>query len=217
MFNLVFYKASFEFLKMKEIFKGEPEWEKAFALFHCLNLRDTNTAKHSIEVGYFAAKIAAKLNLDPSRYFLAGLLHDIGKIDMDDHPLKSGEILTVKERSKLKDHVLHGVLTLSELGFGKDIVQFCLRHHERLDGSGYPFGVCEELISTEGRIAQVSDVFSALTSPRKYRENPKAYSYDEALLVMKNDYIQQGIFDGNILNILVTVIQDEKQKEQRYA
>jgi putative nucleotidyltransferase with HDIG domain len=206
-----FYKANFEFVKLKELFKGEPEWEKALALFHCLTLRDRMTAEHSIEVGYYAAKIADALGLEPSRYFLAGMLHDIGKINMSEHPLKSGEVLTKQERKRLKEHVLLGVLLLSELGFGKDIVQFCLRHHERLDGSGYPFGVNEENTSIEGRIAQVSDVFSALTTSRTYREN--VFSNEEALQIMKKD----ETFDQSIVDVLKNIIVKDQAQNRIYA
>lgn len=207
-----FNKANYEFIKVKEIFKGDLEWEKGFALFHCLSLRDRETAQHSIEVGYYAAKIAERLNLDTSRYFLAGLLHDIGKINMNDHPLKSEVVLTKKERSKLKNHVLHGVLTLSDLGFGEDIIKFCLRHHERLNGSGYPFGIKAENISIEGRIAQVVDVYSALRMPRKYRGNQSTFSHDEAFKMMKDEMEQE--FDPEILSILEDVVTIDEMKHQ---
>jgi putative nucleotidyltransferase with HDIG domain len=214
---MAFYAANFEFIKMKEIFKGDPEWEKAFALFHCLTLRDRETAEHSIEVGFYAAKIAEKLGLYTSRYFLAGLLHDIGKISMNDHPLKSDDILTQEERINLRDHVIHGVLTLSSLGFGKDIVRFCLRHHERLDGSGYPFGVSGTNITIEGRISQVADVFAALTCIRPYRKNSGfLYSHKEALEMMKNDS-EKGKFDQKILGILEDIVMYDILTNRQYA
>jgi putative nucleotidyltransferase with HDIG domain len=206
-----FYKANFEFVRLKEIFRGEPEWEKAFALFHCLTLRDRVTAEHSLEVGYYAAKIASNMGLDGSRYFLAGMLHDIGKINMDDNPLKSNEVLSTKERKNLKQHVLTGVLLLSELGFGKDVVQFCLRHHERLNGTGYPFNVNAKNTSIEGKIAQVADVFSALTSTRKYRN--RVCNFREAFEIMKTD---NGAFDQKVLITLEESI-DYELKNPIYA
>lgn len=212
-----FYEANYEFIQMKELFKGDPEWEKALALFHCLTLRDRATAEHSIEVGYYAARVAEKLNLDTSRYFLAGLVHDIGKINMNDHPLKTCDVLSKRERNVLKGHVLHGVLTLSELGFGEDIVQFCSRHHERLNGSGYPFGIEDKNTSIEGRIAQVTDVFSALTSKRKYRENHKSHSCKEALELMKEEAKEEGTLDHNIINILEIIVTEGFNGQRQYA
>lgn len=206
-----FYKANLEFFRMKEIFKGDVEWEKALALFHCLSLRDRETAEHSIEVGYYAAKIAEKLGLDTSRLFLAGLLHDIGKISMNDRILKTDGILSKKERQNLKNHVLSGVITLSELSFEHDIVQFCLRHHERLNGSEYPFGVVEADTPIEGKIAQIADVFSALTSERLYRENKKVFSFEEAIKTMKEDSTS---FDQEILVILEELIEEFQEKYQ---
>ncbi len=212
-----FYEANYEFIKMKEVFKGDIEWEKAFALFHCLVLRDRATAEHSIEVAYYASKIAEKLNLDPSRYFLAGLLHDIGKISMNDHPLKTDAILNKKERKALNEHVLHGVMTLSELGFSRDIVQFCLRHHEEPGGAGYPFGVGEAHISIEGKIAHVADVFSALTSPRKYRTNSRVFSIDEALLLMSKEMETKSAFDYEVFQILTELVHGESFEMKIYA
>lgn len=209
-----FYEANFEYIRMMEIFKGDIEWEKAMALFHCLSLRDRETAAHSIEVGYYAAKIAEKEGLDTSRYFLGGLLHDIGKINMSDHPLKSEDRLSKEERTHLKGHVLLGVITLSDLGFGQDIVQFCLRHHERLNGSGYPFGIAHDDLAIVGRIAQVADVFSALTTTRKYRENKQSYTHEEAFILLKE---QKGAFDLKIVEILESVILEKQQKEYQYA
>lgn len=217
---MAFYEANYEFIRLKEVYKGNPEWDKAFVLFHCLSMRDRYTAEHSIEVGYYAAKIAEQLELDVNRFFLAGLLHDIGKINMEDNPLKSDNILSEKERKQLKRHVLSGVLTLSELGFGKDIVQFCLRHHERMDGSGYPFGVKEENISIEGRIAQVADVFSALTNFRSYRSKHKIYTYEDAIELMRKD-ATVGIFDLRVISILEGIIDNKKiglpDRNSRYA
>lgn len=211
------FKANYEFMRMKEVFKGEPEWEKAWALFHCLTLRDRATAEHSIEVAYIAAKIAERLGLDVGRYFLSGLLHDIGKISMNDHPLKTGELLTKREKRKLQDHVLFGVLTLSELGFGEDVVNFCLRHHERPNGQGYPFGVNESHIPLEGKIALVADVFSALISPRMYRENQRVFSFQEALSIMKDDVIEKNAYDPEIFSLLESLVLEEFIEERQYA
>ncbi|RTR28189.1 HD domain-containing protein [Robertmurraya yapensis] len=212
-----FFQAKFEFIRMKEIFQGESEWEKAFALFHCLTLRDLATAEHSIEVAYYAAKIADKLGLDASRYYLAGLLHDIGKISMEDHPLKTSEVLSEKERLKLHDHVLNGVLTLSELGFGEDVVKFCLRHHERQNGYGYPFGVDNENIPLEGKIAQVADVFSALTSTREYRENQKSFTLEQALEIMKDEMKNKNAYDHSILSLFEEIVYQDLIDKLQYA
>lgn len=143
------------------MYKGDAEWEKGFTLFQCLLLRDRKTAEHSLEAAYYASLIAGQLGLNQDRYFLAGLL-TIGKMEMNDHPLKSDKKLGKKGWKKLYDHLFHGVLFLSEFDFGKDIVKFCLRHHERLNGTRYPFSINKEDIGIEGRIAMIADVFSAM-------------------------------------------------------
>lgn len=209
--------AHLQLINLKEIYKGDPEWEKGLALFRCLSLRDPVTAEHSLEVAYYAALLANRLGLGANRYFLSGLLHDIGKIEMDDDPLKSHRLLSKQEIKDLKAHVLQGVLLLSELGFGKDIVQFCIRHHERLDGTGYPFSLGRENISLEGRIAMIVDVYSALTSVRTYRENKKIYTPEEAITYLKEEAIKDEKFDMKLLELFEDLILSNEDEITKYA
>ncbi|MGG1518087.1 HD domain-containing phosphohydrolase [Paenibacillus oryzisoli] len=160
------------FFQLFRKYKGDPEWEKGKALFVAMNCRDQETADHSLVVAYMAYHINISIHLT-SRYaermFLAGLLHDIGKLSMPDSILKSSQGLSIDERMLVVEHVKVGHDVLKDLDFGSDILQFCCSHHERLDGSGYPHGTTKQ--SEIGCIAAISDIYSAFRLPRIYRSN----------------------------------------------
>ncbi|WP_240422038.1 HD-GYP domain-containing protein [Paenibacillus periandrae] len=178
-------------------YKDQVEWEKGRALFLALEYRCQATAEHSVVVAFIAYHLAIQINCDThtgERMFLAGLLHDIGKLKLPDDILKSQRLITSEEHQTIVSHVQGGYDALKVLGFGSDILQFCLTHHERLDGSGYPQGISER--SMIGKIAPISDVYSALKLPRLYR--PSSLN-DEHILKyfiennhqFEEDYIQE--------------------------
>ncbi|NIK66963.1 MULTISPECIES: HD domain-containing phosphohydrolase [unclassified Paenibacillus] len=160
------------FLQLFNMYNGEQEWEKGKALFVSISCRDLATANHSLVVGYIAYHITINIRLascNAERMFLAGLLHDIGKLSMPDSILKSSQRLNTEERKLVIEHVKVGHDALKQLDFGPDILQFCYSHHERLDGSGYPQGTTN--LNEIGCIAAISDIYSALKLPRSYRSN----------------------------------------------
>lgn len=151
----------------------------------CIALRDSreggniNTAEHSVLVAYVSYFIAQQYFSSQSvvdRYFLSGLLHDVGKLNMEDRILKSSERISPDDKALLPAHVTHGVKMLKQLGFGEDVVNYCLYHHERLDGAGYLNGIMGDEVPLIGRIAAVADVFGAMCFPRKYRPESVAVS-----------------------------------------
>lgn len=207
------------FFKLTKKHEHNKQWEVGRALFQCLNMRDIWTSEHSLLVGYYSYQIAQKLNLDKDSYFLAGVLHDIGKIEMSDVILKTNKFLSKKERKLLNNHVLQGAILLGEFNFEPLIVNFCSQHHERLDGSGYPFGIEQSNFNIEGRIASVADVFSALTTSRKYRDDV-TYNEQEALNIMLKEQEEKYIFDPGILSVLKMYVHKDRSapiKEYMYA
>ncbi|NOU89250.1 HD domain-containing protein [Paenibacillus sp. LMG 31460] len=160
------------FIQLFSMYKGDQEWEKGRALFVSMNCRDPATANHSLVVAFIAYHLTINIRLtscNAERMFLAGLLHDIGKLSMPDGILKSSHRLNIEERTLVVEHVKIGHDALKQLDFGSDILQFCYSHHERLDGSGYPHGTTNQ--SEIGCIAAISDIYSALRLPRSYRSN----------------------------------------------
>ncbi|MFD2216399.1 HD-GYP domain-containing protein [Metabacillus endolithicus] len=197
------------FVKLMQKNSKEREWEMGYVLFQCLNMRDPRTGDHSLLVAYYSYKMGQILNLNKEQLFLAGLLHDIGKIEMSDEVLKTDKKLSKVERKQLKNHVLQGVFLLSEMEFDSNIIEFCSQHHERIDGSGYPLGIKHGKLSLIGRIANVTDVFSALTAKRKYNHDD-SYSTLESLKLME----AQQAFDPGALSVLSMVVQSDSKIKQ---
>jgi len=192
-------------------YRTDLEWEKGRALFISLEYRCPATADHSLVVAFIASKLARQIFGDPrmeERMFLAGLLHDIGKVTMPDDILKSSRRLTAQERDSVITHVNTGLQALQTLDFQDDIVQFCLTHHERIDGSGYPRGITET--SMIGRIASISDIYSALKLPRIYR--PESMN-DESII----DYLKlnSNQYDVAYVQILKEFLSARKPMRQQ--
>ncbi|WP_160850587.1 HD-GYP domain-containing protein [Pontibacillus yanchengensis] len=168
-----------------------------------MEARDQHTLKHSLIVAQKAYELAGSLDLVPEDMFLAGLLHDIGKIAMGDDILKSSRRLSSGEKYILNEHVIEGFNILKESAFSYSTLDFCLYHHERLNGKGYPYGVQD--IPLEGRLAAVVDVYSALSLPRKY--HPKNYKQEEVIEVMLNEQRETQGYDAYILSMLINNVE----------
>jgi HD-GYP domain-containing protein (c-di-GMP phosphodiesterase class II) len=130
---------------------------------------------------------------DIHHIYLAGLLHDIGKIGVSESVLRKRGKLTDEERAVICAHPRIGASILSEIRQMDDIVPGVLCHHERLDGKGYPQGLAGEQIPLIGKIISLADSFDAMTSKRVYRD---AMSIRRAL-----SEIEKGIgtqFDSDV-------------------
>lgn len=114
----------------------------------------------------------------------AGLMHDIGKLGIPDEVLDKHTPLNESEWVLVKSHPEMGLTLLDRAGQSSREVLAVLYHHERLDGSGYPYGLKAESIPIEARIVAVADTFDALTSDRPYR---KACSATEARRVLREE------------------------------
>lgn len=167
--------------------KPSPSRDKFVAqvLFEVIKLRDGATAAHSLLMAYYSYLLAEKFDR-PRRdaYYVAGLVHDVGKIGMGDGILKGSSLLTPSERTSLKDHVISGGSLLGKFGFSEIIVNIALYHHERYDGSGYSQGLAGTAIPLCARIAAIADTYSTLVEGRKYKAS---VSSSQALDIMCAD------------------------------
>lgn len=157
------------------------------SLSAAIDAKDPYTEGHSERVADYALKIAEGLGLgeeESKQVKLAGLLHDIGKIGIDDRILRKEGKLTGKEYNQIKNHPTYGADILRPIKKLKDIIPGVKDHHERWDGKGYPEGLNEEESSFLGRIIGVADTFDALTSDRPYRQ---ALSKEKALSIIKEN------------------------------
>ena len=143
----------------------------ATTLVAAVDQKDPYTRHHSELVAIYAATLARALRLDEQTVKLvyrAGLLHDVGKIGIDDQILLKGEQLTHDEWVQLRLHpeFSYRILQAAEM---EPVATWTRHHHEHFDGTGYPMGLQGEQIPIGARIILVSDAFEAMTSDRVYR------------------------------------------------
>lgn len=162
-----------------------------------LKSKDEYTFLHSIAVCTLMVNLGRHLDLDEATVRdlgLAGLLHDIGKAAVPDAVLNKPGRLTDEEFDLVRAHPLHGARLLAD---APDMVEaaldVCRHHHERMDGTGYPFGLDAAQISLAARMGAICDVYDALTSDRIYKE---AWTPGEAVAAM---WSWQGHFDRALL------------------
>ena len=144
-----------------------------YALMSALDARDRETEGHSMRVSQLACLIGQKIGLSGEQYEAlkrGALLHDIGKIGISDIILHKPGKLTEDEWKIMRTHPHIGARIVERIPFLQDCMPVVLYHHERWDGSGYPFGLKRDEIPLFARIFAVADVFDALTSKRSYRE-----------------------------------------------
>lgn len=164
------------------------ERELVMRLGQAAEWRDDETGDHTIRVGEYCAAIACGMgwnDAEAERLRVAAMLHDIGKIGIPDFVMvKEGE-LSPEERQLIQAHTLMGsdILADSEVPLIQVAQRIAASHHERWDGSGYPYGLFKDHIPIEGRIAALADVFDALTSKRRYKD---AWSFEHAVSEIKS-------------------------------
>lgn len=144
-----------------------------FALMAAIDAKDSFTFEHSENVSKYAERLAIKLGLpkeDIQTAKVAGLLHDIGKIGIQDDILKKKGKLTKEEYEIIKTHVEKSVEMIHFLPHMNYVIPAVLSHHERYDGKGYPNGIKGKEIPFVGRILAVCDSFDAMVSRRAYKE-----------------------------------------------
>jgi len=149
-----------------------------------LRVKDREAHAHNLRVARLCVHIGRQLSMGAQELRVlarAGLMHDIGKLGIPDRVLGKHSALDDAEWSLMRTHPELGLTLLDRAGQSSRAVLAVLYHHERLDGSGYPYGLSGEAIPIEARIVAVADTYDALTSDRPYR---KASSEAEARRVL---------------------------------
>ncbi len=136
--------------------------------------RHEYTYLHTVAVCGLMIELARRLKLPTDQHHdigLAGLLHDVGKARLPTTLLDKPGALTAQEQSVMHQHCQlgHDILTSSEQALPAVVLDVCLHHHERLDGSGYPDRRSGNNVSLAARMAAICDVYDAVTSPRPYK------------------------------------------------
>ena len=171
----------------------------AASLARAVDARDAYTGSHSERVADLAARLAARLGVDPEQIELTRLaasLHDLGKLAIPEEILRKPGPLTESERIVLERHPQIGFRMLESLGVDP-VADWVLHHHERWDGAGYPDGIPGDDIPLGARIIFVADAYDAMTSNRVYRDR---LSGDEAIFELERCAGSQ--FDPTIVDAL---------------
>jgi HD-GYP domain-containing protein (c-di-GMP phosphodiesterase class II) len=175
-------------------------------------LRDPYTSGHQQRVAKLAVAIATKLSLPANEIhglYLAGIVHDVGKINIPAEILNKPGKLSKPEFQLIQGHVQAGYDIIKGVDFPWPIAEMIRQHHERLDGSGYPQGLKADEILKEAKILAVADVVEAMMSHRPYRpalgldaalseiEKNKSRLYDPKVVDACHQVFLNKLFDFN--------------------
>ena len=202
-------------LAMKQLRRAS--CETIYRLSRAAEHKDEDTAGHIQRVSHYAALISREIGLKEKTtesILLAAPMHDIGKIGVPDHILQKPGKLTPEEWTIMKRHTLFGaeILEGSKVGFIRLAEVIALTHHEKWDGSGYPYGLAGKKIPLVGRIMALADVFDALTSKRPYKE---PFSVEKSL-----DIIEKGRsnhFDPHLADVFLSLRNDILEIREKYS
>ncbi|MEE2776823.1 MAG: HD domain-containing phosphohydrolase [Acidobacteriota bacterium] len=178
------------------------------ALLAVIEAKEPYTRGHSERVAAFSQSIARHLGCEAEfqeQIWAAGLLHDVGKLGIDDHILKKGNALTEAEFEEIKRHPIVGeeiMAPIEQLSYSLPAIRW---HHEKWNGRGYPDGLRREAIPLMARIVSVADSFDAMTTQRVYQD---AMSAQEAVgwIRTQNDVS----FDAAVVEALLSTYQKEE-------
>lgn len=184
------------------------------AFVSAMEAKDTYTEGHSRRVEMFAMQIASALKLPKDKMKeiqIAALLHDIGKIGIEDIILRKPARLTDEERQRIEQHPTIGVSIVEKVGLSESVKEMIRHHHERYDGKGYPDRLDHTSVSFEAYILGVADAFDAMTSDRPYRSG---MSEEKALSILTEESGKQ--FHPAVVQAFAAYLQTQReQKEQK--
>ena len=179
-----------QYIEIQTMFDGMIQ-----SLVSALDAKDSYTSGHSSRVADIAVMVAEKLEYDKQgikRIRMAGILHDIGKIGVDDAVLQKPGQLTQHEFEQIKQHPVLGYDILKENKLFRKILPAVRHHHESWDGSGYPDGLTGDGIPRDAQVLAVADAFDAMTSDRPYRGS---LSIDQVIDTLKSGRDRQWASD----------------------
>jgi HD-GYP domain-containing protein (c-di-GMP phosphodiesterase class II) len=172
------------------------------ALACVINIRkkDEYLLEHSVSVAVLITIFARFLKIDKQivqQISIGAFLHDVGKINVPDSILNKPGKLTDDEFTIMKSHVNHSINIIKATpGISELSIEVAALHHEKLDGTGYPFKIAKDNISIYGRMIAICDIFDALTANRCYKEG---YSHLKAFSILRNlakkEHLDQRLVD----------------------
>ena len=203
---LLLARRSFElYTKMRKMYL-----ETIRALAAAIDAKDPYTKGHSERVAKIAVVLAQELNLSDreiENIEYTALLHDIGKIGIDDRILGKSSKLSNEEFKKIKEHPIVGAKIIEPVDFLKNSYKAIYHHHEKYNGKGYPDGLKEKDIPLLSRIIAVADAYDAMGSDRPYR---KKLNKVKILKELKDQSGKQ--FDPEVVKALISVLDREREE-----
>jgi putative two-component system response regulator len=177
-----------------------------FMLAQAVEAKDAYTEGHLRRLRAYGEQLALACRLSPTevaavRY--GGILHDIGKIGVDEAILRKPGPLTPEEAAQMRRHPEIGAQIISQMRFARDVAPIIHGHHEYWDGSGYPHGLSGEAIPLGARIITIVDAYDAMMTDRPYRA---ALGEDESLRRLRNGRGSQ--FDPDLLDIFINLVEN---------
>ncbi len=195
------------FLKKQQQFSQYLFEQTATALVNAIDAKDTYSRGHSVRVARYSERIARILGMSEEecdRVYYSGLLHDVGKIGIDDRIINKNGKLTQEEYEIIKQHPMMGNQILSSIDAFPYLSIGAHYHHERYDGMGYPDGLKGEDIPEIARIISVADAYDAMTSNRSYRDAIPQFLVREE--IVKGSGTQ---FDPKIASVMLKIIDSD--------
>ncbi|WP_126428694.1 HD-GYP domain-containing protein [Brevibacillus marinus] len=181
------------------------------AMAASIDARDPYTHGHSYRVAYWGRELARALGLakkEADEVYYGGILHDIGKIGIEDNILKKEGKLSREEYHKIKQHPVIGYHIVKQAGVFPELLPAIRHHHERYDGKGYPDGLSGQEIPLIARILALSDAFDAMVSDRPYR---KGVPVEHALQIIRDNAGTQ--FDQALAEIFVRLVRSYSKEQ----
>lgn len=202
-----------EFLKKEQLKSRKMLLETAKAFVNAIEAKDSYTQGHSSRVAKYSRMIAQRSGKGADEcdiIYFAALLHDVGKIGVDEYIINKDGKLTDEEYAEIKRHPTYGEQILAVIDEYPFLSQGAHYHHERYDGKGYPCGLKGEEIPEIARIVAVADAYDAMTSKRSYRD---PFSQERV-----REEIEKGMgtqFDPAFAKVMLELIDEDKKYQMR--
>lgn len=172
-----------------------------------IDFRSRYTATHSVGVAFTAERLAHTFGFSKNEckmMLIAGYLHDLGKLTIDNGLLEKPGVLSKKEFDIIRTHTFYTYEILKNIKGFETINKWASYHHERLDGNGYPFHLKDDEIPLGSKIMAVADVFTAVTEPRPYRPSMER---SEVINVLR-DMAEKRAICGEVVRVVAENLEE---------
>lgn len=197
-----------------KLLAANPSGIHIFDMLHNMRMFDDPTYAHSLNVSLICNVFARWLDFpdeEVEMLTMAGLLHDIGKVEIPAEIIQKPAKLSLEEYNIIKQHTIKGYNMIKDLPIDDRVKNAVLMHHERVDGSGYPLGLKGDKIDNFAKILAIADVYEAMTSARVYRgpmcpfsvlsilESEGFQKYDSSYIITFLEYIVNTYLNNTVL------------------